>query len=134
MEQKIIVEEQKDHEDEKGFHTGNTTIKLHREEDKVVFDYWTVTCDAADNWHSQGIFSVENYQKGVQELLENGSCSISGIFDETLRLRILSEEDVMRWEFIGELRKKGFIIGVEFRGHNGLNTYLRCEPEKLVLR
>lgn len=145
MERITIVEENETYKDEKGSAVLYKTVGFYIEGDKVIFEDRTVACDSADDWTSVGSFPVENYNKGIKELIEKGCCLIKGndlsgvgsVGCDTLKLKKISDNAVdgpKIAEMLVEVYKRyGFKIIVEFHGLRSSTTCLYCNVNKLVL-
>ena len=54
------------YEESKSYGNGERTNKLYMTGNCVAFDSWLVTPDNVDNWHQSGLFSIDEYEKGIR--------------------------------------------------------------------
>lgn len=62
---------------------GKTQIVIEKNGNVVSFIYETRDLDTGDNVRKGGVFTLENYKKGIDMLAKTGHCEIEGFHPKT---------------------------------------------------
>lgn len=124
MGKKIIVEGRTTQNNSQGAIAAHVTVGLYVKGRKIVFNHIIEAVDAADNWTAEGTFPIKNYNDGIKELIEKGSCLIKGSdlpegMCEELKLKKVSDN----------------LIGINYSVlGKGASVSIRCNVNMLVLK